>query len=500
MRKIQILLIATVTILAGQAAMAQSRDFKLGQWTEIHNGIIKELSRSYVDSLPVDKMMREGVDAMLEQLDPYTVYIPEEENEDLQMMLSKTYGGIGAIIHKKKEENVIINEPYFGSPAHKYGLQCGDEIIAIDGAPTKGLETKESSDRMKGKPGTTVIFTVKKVRSGDTLDIPIIRERIHFPDIEYSGMLDDTTGYILQSGFTEGVAQQLKDRFLDLKGKGMKRLVLDLRGNGGGLMSEAINIISLFVPKGSLAVSSKGKTEESRKEFHTQTEPIDTQIPIIVMVDGGSASASEIVSGGLQDLKRAVIMGKTSFGKGLVQSIRPLPYNGQMKITTTKYYTPSGRCVQGVGVKPDVEIDVPSYSRLVYSLVLGGVIDQYVIRYAREHESIAPVDEYHFSDEDFEDFIDFAKTQDFDYRSSAKATFDKMKEELKEDGLAEVMSDELNALEKALEMDKERFIRLKKDEIIPFIEEEIATRYWFQEAGVKIRLRYDKQLKEALKR
>ena len=218
------------------------------------------------------------------------------------------------------------------------------------------------------------------------------------------------------------------------------------------------------------------------------------------MVDGGSASASEIVSGGLQDLKRAVIMGKTSFGKGLVQSIRPLPYNGQMKITTAKYYTPSGRCVQGVGVKPDVEIDVPSYSRLVYSLVLGGVIDQYVIRYAREHESIAPVDEYHFSDEDFEDFIDFAKTQDFDYRSSAKATFDKMKEELKEDGLAEVMSDELNALEKALEMDKERFIRLKKDEIIPFIEEEIATRYWFQEAGVKIRLRYDKQLKEALKR
>ena len=500
MRKIQILLIATVTILAGQAAMAQSRDFKLGQWTEIHNGIIKELSRSYVDSLPVDKMMREGVDAMLEQLDPYTVYIPEEENEDLQMMLSKTYGGIGAIIHKKKEENVIINEPYFGSPAHKYGLQCGDEIIAIDGAPTKGLETKESSDRMKGKPGTTVIFTVKKVRSGDTLDIPIIRERIHFPDIEYSGMLDDTTGYILQSGFTEGVAQQLKDRFLDLKGKGMKRLVLDLRGNGGGLMSEAINIISLFVPKGSLAVSSKGKTEESRKEFHTQTEPIDTQIPIIVMVDGGSASASEIVSGGLQDLKRAVIMGKTSFGKGLVQSIRPLSYNGQMKITTAKYYTPSGRCVQGVGVKPDVEIDVPSYSRLVYSLVLGGVIDQYVIRYAREHESIAPVDEYHFSDEDFEDFIDFAKTQDFDYRSSAKVTFDKMKEELKEDGLAEVMSDELNALEKALEMDKERFIRLKKDEIIPFIEEEIATRYWFQEAGVKIRLRYDKQLKEALKR
>ena len=501
MKRIYILLITAVLgLMAGQAAVAQSRDFKLGQWTEIHNSIIKELSRSYVDTLPIDKMMRKGVDAVLEQLDPYTVYIPEEENEDLQMMLSKTYGGIGAIIHKKKDENVIINEPYFGSPAHKNGLQCGDEIIAIDGLPTKGLETKESSDRMKGKPGTTVVFTVKKVRTGDTLDIPIVRERIHFPDIEYAGMLDDTTGYIFQSGFTEGVAQQLKDKFLDLKSKGMKRLVLDLRGNGGGLMSEAVNIISLFVPKGSLAVSSKGKTPGSTHEYFTQTEPIDTQTPIIVMIDGGSASASEIVSGGLQDLKRARIMGKTSFGKGLVQSIRPLPYNGQMKVTTAKYYTPSGRCVQGVGVKPDVEIDVPQYSRLVYSLVLGGVIDQYVIQFARNHDSIAQVEEYHFSDADFEDFIDYAKTQDFDYRSSAKATFDKMKEELEEDGLAGVMAEELAALEKALEMDKERFIRLKKDEIIPFIEEEIATRYWFQEAGVKIRLRYDNQLMEALKK
>ena len=484
------------TIFAGQVN-AQSKGFKLGQWTEIHNGIVKELSRSYVDSLPVDKMMRAGVNAMLEQLDPYTVYIPEEENEDLQMMLSKTYGGIGAIIHKKKGENVIINEPYFGAPAHKYGLQCGDEIIAIDGMPTKDLETKESSDRMKGKPGTTVVFRVKKVRTNDTVDISIVRERIHFPDIEYAGMLDDTTGYILQSGFTEGVAQQLKDKFLALKGQGMKRLVLDLRGNGGGLMSEAVNIISLFVPKGSLAVSSKGKLES--REYHTQSEPVDTQMPIIVMIDGGSASASEIVSGGLQDLGRATIMGKTSFGKGLVQSIRPLQYNGQMKITTAKYYTPSGRCVQGVGVKPDVEIDLPEYSRLVYSLVLSGVIDQYVLKFAREHGSIAPVDEYHFSDTDFEDFVTFAMTQEFDYRSSAKASFDKMKEELQKDGLTEVMSEELAALEKALDMDKEKFIRLKKNEIIPFIEEEIATRYWWQEAGVKIHLRYDTQLKNALK-
>jgi carboxyl-terminal processing protease len=471
---------------------------------------------------------------MLEELDPYTIYIPEEENEDLQMLLSKTYGGIGAIIHKKVGENVIINEPYAGSPAEKYGLQCGDEIIQIDGVPTKDLETKESSDRMKGKPGTTVVFKVKKVRTGDTLDIHIVRERIHFPDIEYAGMLDDTTGYILQTGFTDNVSGEIRTKFQELKKQGMKRLVLDLRGNGGGLMSEAINIVSLFVPKGSLAVTSKGNTEESVRKFHTTTEPIDTQIPIIVMIDSGSASSSEIVSGALQDLDRATIMGKRSYGKGLVQSIMPLPYNGQMKITTAKYYTPSGRCVQAIdyssrnedgsvghipdsltrefrtaggrivrdggGITPDVDIDFPDYSRLVYALVLGGVIDQYVIDYARRHESIPAVDDFHYTDDDFEDFVRFAKTQDFDYRSSAKTYYDKMKKELEEDGLAEAMADELKALEKALEMDKERFIRLKKDEIIPFLEEEIATRFWFQEAGVKVRLRYDKQLMTALEK
>ena len=338
----------TLVLSAVQTVSAQSHNFKLGQWSEIQNSIIKELNRSYVDSLPVDRIMRAGVDAMLEELDPYTIYIPEEENEDLQMLLSKTYGGIGAIIHKKVGENVIINEPYAGSPAEKYGLQCGDEIIQIDGVPTKELETKESSDRMKGKPGTTVVFKVKKVRTGDTLDIHIVRERIHFPDIEYAGMLDDTTGYILQTGFTDNVSGEIRTKFQELKKQGMKRLVLDLRGNGGGLMSEAINIVSLFVPKGSLAVTSKGNTEESVRKFHTTTEPIDTQIPIIVMIDSGSASSSEIVSGALQDLDRATIMGKRSYGKGLVQSIMPLPYNGQMKITTAKYYTPSGRCVQAI--------------------------------------------------------------------------------------------------------------------------------------------------------
>ncbi len=527
-------LTATAVILALSCLMAdaQSKSFKLGQWTEIQNSIIRELNGSYVDSLPVDRIMRAGINAMLENLDPYTEYIPEEENEDLQMMLSKTYGGIGAIIYKQVDSNVVINEPYYGSPAYRNGLVCGDEIIAIDGFPTKGLQAAESSDRMKGKPGTTVTFTVKKVRGGDTLDVPVTRERIHIPDVEYVGMLDDTTGYIKQTGFTENVSEEVKAGYYKLKEAGMKKLVLDLRGNGGGLMNEAIRIVSLFVPKGSLVVSAKGRDDASYVEYRTTSEPVDTEIPLVIMVDGGSASSSEIVAGAIQDMDRGTIMGTRTFGKGLVQSVRPIAYNGQLKVTTAKYYTPSGRCVQAIdyakrnedgsiehipdsltrtfhtakgrpvkdggGITPDVEIKAEQYSRLVYSLVLSGVVDSYVLKFVREHDSIAPLQDFRVTDEIFEDFITFAKTQDFDYRSSAMTLFDEMKKELDKDGLSESMSSEIDALGKALEMDKEHFIRLKKDEIIPFIEEEIAVRYYYQEAGIEVRLRYDDQLDKAL--
>ena len=526
------LIAAASALFIAMTAGAQSKSFKLGQWVEIQNSILKELNRSYVDSLPVDRIMRTGIDAMLDNLDPYTIYIPEEENEDLQMMLSKTYGGIGAIIYKKKDGNVVINEPYMGSPAYKNSLVCGDEIIAIDGEPTIGLEAAQSSDKMKGKPGTTVVFTVKKLRTGDTLEVPIVRERIHIPDVEYVGMLDDTTGYIKQNGFTDNVSSDVKAGYFKLKEAGMKRLVLDLRGNGGGLMPEAINIVSLFVPRGSLVVTAKGKDQESFKEYRTTAEPIDTGIPLIIMVDSGSASSSEIVAGAIQDLDRGTIIGERTFGKGLVQSIRPIIYNGQLKVTTAKYYTPSGRCVQAIdyshrnedgsvghipdslthefktmkgrtvrdggGITPDIKIDSPEYSRLVYSLVLSGVVDNYVLKFVREHDGIPALEDFHFTDEEFKDFITFAKTQEFDYRSSAKTLFDQMKKEIGKDGLEEEMKDELDALDKALDMDKEKFIRLKKDEIIPFIEEEIAVRYYYQEAGIQVRLRYDDQLKKAL--
>ena len=514
-------------------AGAQSPRFKLGKWTEIQTAILQELNRSYVDSLPVDRIERRGIDAMLADLDPYTVFIPAEENENLQMMIHKTYGGIGAVIYKPDVQGpVIINEPYANSPAAKNGLVCGDEIYAIDGEPTAGLTSQQSSEKMRGDPGTQVTFTVKKLSTGEMVDIVVTRERIKLGDIEFAGMLDDKVGYISQTGFTDGVGAEVREKVIELKKQGMQLLVLDLRGNGGGLMNEAAEIVSIFVPKGSLVVSAQGREKSASYTLRTEKAPVDEKLPLIVLVDSGSASASEIVAGALQDMDRATIMGERTFGKGLVQSIRPLPYGGELKITTAKYYTPSGRCVQAIdyaqrredgsvasipdslthefktahgrivrdggGITPDVELKFHEYSRLTYSLVTYGIIEQYALEFVRRHESIPPVEEFHLDQNDYEDFVNFAKNREFDYRSSAKTYFDRAKEELKRDGLDEVMKEQLDALDEMINMEKEDFLYLKSSEIIPFIEEEIAVRYYFQEAGVKIRIRYDDALRQAI--
>jgi carboxyl-terminal processing protease len=532
MRRINFILAAFAGLCIGTAAaQAQSKNFTLGQWVEMHNAILKELSRSYVDSLEVGRIERAGVDAMLDALDPYTVYVPEEEQEDFQMMLSSTYGGIGAVIYKPDiNGNVIINEPYEGSPAALAGLRCGDEILTIDGLSTHGLTSQESSEKMRGKPGTTVVFQVKKLRSGEVVEVPVVRQRIVLPSIEYADMLNERDGYVLLSKFTDGVGQGIRDAYNKLKAKGMQRMVLDLRGNGGGLMNEAVNIVSLFVPKGSVVVTAKGRAAGSEVVYKTTADPVDLEMPLIILVDSASASASEIVSGALQDYDRATIIGTRTYGKGLVQSIRPLPYDGQLKVTTAKYYTPSGRCVQAIdythrnedgsvghipdslthefttthgrkvrdggGVTPDFEVKAHRYSRLTYSLVMSGIVEQYALKYVCEHASIPPVDDFHFVE--YEDFIAFCADKTFDYRSSARAFLDEVKKNLDEDGLTEAASEEVAALEKKLEMDKETFLRLKKDEIIPFIEEEIVVRYYFQEAGIQVRARYDEQLHKAL--
>ena len=534
MRRFNSFALAAVIMTFSIPTWGQSQNFKNGEVLEIEHAVIKELINNYVDTVKLDEILTYGIEAMLNRLDPYTVYIPEEDQEGLEMMISGTYGGIGAIIFKRQGEGVIINEPYQGSPAVKAGLQPGDMILSIDGQDVFNLESAECSERMKGKPGTSVNFKIRKVRSGDTVNVDVVRERIHLPDIEYAGMLNDSTGYIRLTGFTTGAAQDMRDEVVRLKKEGMKRMVLDLRGNGGGAMNEAVDIASIFLPRNTLVVSAKGRNNAKIAEYRTMIEPVDTAMPLLVLIDGASASSAEIVAGAIQDLDRGTIMGTRSYGKGLVQTIRPLPYNGQLKVTTARYYTPSGRCVQaldysnrkqdgsvgyvpdslrkefrtakgrivkdGGGITPDVELATREYSRIVYSLVLNGIIEEYTLDYVSKHDSIASPDDFRLSDEDFEGFIKFASGKDFDYRSQAKALMDEVKKAIEDEGLAKLVGTQVDSLSKAVDLDKETIIRSNKDEIVPFIEEEIVVRYYFQPSGVKVRLRTDTQLHEALEK
>lgn len=529
--KMKKLALTALTALFCVSASADSKGFTIGKWMEIYNAVVANVINYYVDSLPMDKMFRDGIDKMLSDLDPYTVFVPESEQENFEMMISNTYGGVGAIIYKPTpESNVVINEPYENSPAHRAGLRCADEIIAINGKSVKGLVAGDCSSQMKGQAGTELVLRVKKVHSGDTVDVKIIRERIHIPDVEYYGMLDAQTGYISQTGFTEGVSEVIASAVKQMKAQGMKRLVLDLRGNGGGLMDEAVKIVGLFVPKGTVVVSSKGI--DGQKEYRTQADPIDTTLPLLVLVDSGSASASEIVSGAIQDLDRGMIIGTRTYGKGLVQRVLPLVHNSQIKVTVAKYYTPSGRCVQakdyahrnedgsvgnipdslirefktakgrtvkdGGGITPDLVIKPHEHNRVTMAVVLGGLADNYAMEFVRGHKEIGPLEDFHLSDEEYEAFAQWASQQKFDIRSEAQTYYDLMVTQLKKDQLYDDANEALQALKKVIDMDKKEALMRSKEAIRPFVEEEIAVRYYFQKAGVQIRLRYDTQLHEAL--
>lgn len=531
------ILLASLMLSFPGKTMAQSKtgsdNFQLGQWLEIQNAVLAEIYNSYVDTLDLKRYFSASIKAALESLDPYTVYVPEEENEDFEMMISKTYGGIGAIISKKVGEYLVIDEVYADSPAAGAGLRCGDEILEVDGVDVKPFTSAETTSRMKGKPGTKVNFKVRKVYTGEVKNIVVIRQKIHLPDVTCYAMLDAETGYIQQEGFTMGVADAVRKAVIDLKSQGMKRLILDLRGNGGGLLSEAVNIVSLFVPKGSVVVSQKGRRgEKSVEQKHvTLREPLDTEIPLMVLINEGSASASEIVAGGLQDMDRATIAGAKSYGKGLVQSMRDMPYGGQMKVTTAHYYTPSGRCVQrldyssGVsgakafadslkhefktvggrtvtsagGITPDIALKSKSYSRSSYVLVYAGVLDRYAMKYVREHKNPAPAAQFRLTDAEWEDFVKYALEQDFDYRPESLVQLEKLKNEIKEDGYDQITASQMEALEKALEVSKEQMIELVRKEVTPLLESEIIARYYFQAPSAKHLLPYDEQLQEALK-
>ncbi len=529
------LMIILFFALATPALMAQEKnnDFEISKNLDIFSELYKQLDINYVDEVSPGELMKTGIDAMLESLDPFTNYIPESQIEDYKMLTTGQYGGIGALIQQRKEF-VIISEPYEGFPAHKAGLIPGDKILEVDGKEATDKNSEEVSQILKGEPGTTLTLLVEREGVEKPFEVELKREKIKIDNIPYYGMLNDDVGYIKLSGFTQNAGKEVKDAFLDMKENNeLKGLVFDLRGNGGGLLREAVNIVNIFTEKGELVVSTKGKEISRNKSYYTSDQPEDLEMPIVVLVDPGSASASEIVSGALQDLDRGVIIGQRTYGKGLVQNVLPLSYNSKVKVTVAKYYIPSGRCIQAIdyshkddvgiahkvpdslisefatkngrkvydggGISPDLEIDPETLSPISMSLLTKYVIFDYANKYARDHDSIPPAKSFEITDEIYDDFIAYVNTrEDFSYTTKSEKTLEKLKNYAeKEEYLADI-STELEALEAKLFHNKDEDLQTHRDEISEMLKLEIASRYYFQKGRVIANLQSDPEVKKAI--
>ncbi len=527
MRKIIVVVLGVFVSLS--VLTAQSEDFKTAKSLEIQYNILRALRGAYVeDSLALSGMVMTGVNAILAELDPYTVYIPEEDAVDIDLMTTGSYGGVGAMIQKAEGEPIMITQPYASSAAQKFGLQPGDKILEIDGESVNPLTVSQASTKMRGRPGSVFDMRVLKARGGDTVDIKFERGIINFADIQYHGYLNDTTVYFSYDGFTDGGAKEFRNIFSNYKQEGsMKRLVLDLRSNGGGLMSEAIELLSVFLPKNTMVVSSMGRDSLSLVKYYTESTPVDIDIPITVLVDSQSASSSEIVAGALQDLERATIVGERTFGKGLVQAIRDVGYGSTLKLTTARYYTPSGRCVQGIdyfskdkdvengsddnqeennegnegnngGIEPDVKVEPKAYSRVMASLVLGGTLQDYAIKFFAENLSIAPAADFELSERQYEDFVEYVCSTDFDSRTESEIMVQELIEAAKRDGIYDSVKDEFTHLESKVSVDASTFLYENREEISPMLENEIVSKYYYAWGQIENFLDHDIVLKAIL--
>lgn len=521
-RKIGLWVIAIpLTCAALMSFRGDDRNFLISKYLDIFHSVFRELDMIYVDTLDVADAVETGIRAMLTDLDPYTVYYPEEEDEDLKMMLTGKYAGVGAVIrYHEKHDRVVIVEPYEGMPALDAGLRAGDILLSIDGEDLKGLAVDEVSSRLRGQPGTTLTVRAKREGVADSIvEVKIMRTNIAMPSVPYYTMFSDSIGYLILNSFTENCAREVRLPLVELKNRGAKGFIIDLRGNGGGSMAEAIDITGMFVPKGTTVVSTKGKVPQSSQTYATRREPLDMDIPLVVLVDGQSASASEIVAGAIQDLDRGVVMGSKTFGKGLVQTVRELPYNASLKVTTSKYYTPSGRCVQKIdyskkksdtdagknkkvvndttyytlsgrpvhasgGITPDVEIAAERLPNLLFYLANSEELLDFVTDYVRRHAEIAPIEEFEVSDSLFLAFKEYVKTSDFTYDRQSEKALAALKEVAKFEGYTTDAAAEFAALEKKLSHDVDRDFDIFKTDICELLADELVTRYYYQRGSI----------------
>jgi len=522
-------IVALVSIFSFQS-FSQSNGFELIKNIEITDLIHEHLEKYYVDEPQVGRLSKVAIDAMLKELDPYTVYYHESNMEDYKMMTTGQYGGIGAIIRKMGEDTYIA-EPYEGNPAEKSGLKAGDRIISIDGKNMIGKPSDDVSSSLKGPKGSTIKIEVEREGEGKKI-ISVTRDEIKLPDVPYSGMLNSTAGYIKLNSFTQTASADVKTAFLELKTKGMTELILDLRGNGGGLLIEAVKIVNLFVKKDQIVVTTKGRVAEENRVYNTLDEPTDLKIPITVLIDEGSASASEIVSGSLQDLDRAVIIGATSYGKGLVQRTYDLKYGSKMKLTIAKYYTPSGRCVQrleyynhaegekpkeisdsllkifktvngrdvidGRGIEPDIKIEDKEYSRLTGTIFANNLVFNYATKFRIANPTIDVAGKFSLSDEQYADFKNYVLASTFTYSTASEEVLEKMKKIAEEEGFYEDSKLEYEALLAKVIPSKERDLEKFKEEIKTMLENEIVSRYYFQKGRAEDAFRNDQYILKSL--
>lgn len=531
-RKTILFSVIAITILALFAFSNDNRKYQLSKQITIFNAIVKELDLFYVDTIQPKKMIDKGIEAMLRNLDPYTEYYSEDDADDLKMLTTGKYAGIGSVIrfHKGKNTTVIV-EPYEGLPAAKAGSLIGDCIQSIDGVDIHGMGVDSVSNMLRGTAGTPLTLVVERPGEKKPRTIKITRESIAMPAISYYGIQNGNVGYIQLESFTENCARNMRRAFIDMKNNGATSFIIDLRGNGGGLLNEAVDIVNLFVPKDLTIVTTKGKIKQANATYKTTKEPFDTESPIVVLVNGQSASAAEIVAGSLQDLDRAVVVGARTYGKGLVQSTRQLPSGGYLKITTSKYYIPSGRCIQaldyshmlddgrstriadsltnvfytaagrevrdGGGIRPDVEPKGEEISTMLFYLMQDMAIFDYATEYCLKHDTIASPVNFEISDEEYDDFKKYLKSTKFSYDIQSLKALEKLKELIELEGYTLITKDEINSLEKKLQNDIGHSLEYFKEHVKELMASEIILRYHGHKGSVEYSLREDSDIKEA---